>query len=324
MARQARVRFRRSMPDRGLAELLRGLRVSSVLLLIDRLSLRNSFVDGNADDDPTTVRVVRAAKILGLVSGVPPRWQGTYTTIGCDPQRWAQAIDLINHQRSYLTLIAALMPGRQPTPQEQFSSSPQEYRAFLLGVAASHESHASWLAGLPGLSELRTLVDLGGGLGTFASAWASSDPLRSAVLVDLPFIQDILDELSPKVTFEGVDLEHFDTLPRGDIYLLANVLHLLPQWRDVVRAVAHTMPQDSVLAIMEADADTPSGRLFDLQVHLRSGLRGGLMTRGDIAAAMSGVGLEQIAVMDTKDDSDPFDRSYALLLGRRTGTSDQW
>jgi hypothetical protein len=125
------------------------------------------------------------------------------------------------------------------------------------------------------------------------------------------------EALDERLRFLGADLLQHPSLPPGDIYLLANVLHLLPGWPEVLRHVGEQAPISSFIVIMEANPIGPAGRLFDLQVHLRSGGITGLLRPVDVKSILVSLGLSEVHVLETFDENDPFQREYQLWIAQK-------
>ena len=239
--------------------------------------------------------------------------------LAVDEVAWGMSVAILRHQATYLRLVSSKREpqGGRCTPQEQLAINPADYRDFLRGVSESHRIHAKLVADHPALSTASHLADLGGGLGAFSTAWITSRPDRSATLIDLPALENVIrDDMlpSPRISFYGIDLTKLDDLPRADVYLLSNVLHLLPEWRQVLRHVARCAPSGASIAIFEAERGGASGALFDLQVHLRSGCVGGLLDPAAIHEQLLTLGFQSIRSLPILDTMDPYERQYSLLI----------
>jgi ubiquinone/menaquinone biosynthesis C-methylase UbiE len=304
-------------------DLLREFRRATILLAVENCDLRETLIAGyTAASIPacTSDRVVLAAAALNMLEGIPLRWTEPYRTIAKDEHRWRRLIALIGHQKTYLQLAMEVNSRGIATvssPIEQLAVSPSEYLAFLQGVEASHWEHAKWFAQHPDFADSKHLVDLGGGLGTFSKSWIKESELRRATLVDFPQVAPFVSAevaLDDRLQFYGSDLSDLKELPAGDLYLLANVLHLVPDWKIILRTVVRLIAKPSLVCVFEADQYNESGRLFDLQVHLRSGGTGGLISPEDIRLALSSLGLTQLHELTFSDERDPFKRQYYLWV----------
>jgi ubiquinone/menaquinone biosynthesis C-methylase UbiE len=150
---------------------------------------------------------------------------------------------ILRHHASYLRLASELESriddSQRNDPCYQLQHHPGEYYDFLRGVDASHTVHAQWFAALPELEGRRHLIDIGGGLGTFSKSWIESDAKRSALVVDLPGVQPFFENVDrnhqTRIEFFGFDISLELPDLDGDVYLVANVLHLLREWRSVLK-----------------------------------------------------------------------------------------
>jgi hypothetical protein len=300
-------------------ELLRWLRRATVIAVCDRVGLVPALAGAEPlHDTAAALALARAAVVLGLASGDPPRWSDEMAEVVADRDRWRRLISLIEHQTSYLGIAGALGSDRtQSTPAAQLAAAPGDYHGFLRGVDASHRRHAAWVAALPALAGTTTLVDVGAGLGTFSWAWLAADPRRRAVLVDLPAVvpspPDDIDAARWRMV--GLDLLSAPALPAGDLHLFANVLHLLAPARRLA-IVAAAARAGGRIAIFEPSRDGDAGALFDLQVRLRSGFEGALFAAGEVEELLTGAGARAVAREDTADPDDPFGRSYHLWIAQ--------
>jgi hypothetical protein len=304
-------------------ELLRWLRRATVIAACDRLGLVPALAGAaRLPEGAAAAALARAAVALELASGDPPHWHGELAAIATAPERWQRLVALIDHQASYLGLVASLgVPASaSQTPEAQLTAAPGAYHGFLRGVDVSHRRHATWLAALPALASTTTLSDIGAGLGTFAWAWLVSDPRRRAVLLDLPAVVPSPPEgiASDRWRFVGADLRGAPPLPEGDLLLFANVLHLFgPALRAaIIAAASRALGAGGRVAIFEADPDGDAGALFDLQVRLRSGFEGGLLAASEVEALLAAAGTSMIERHDTADPDDPFGRRYRLWIGQ--------
>jgi hypothetical protein len=297
------------------------LRRATLILLIDRLTRI-------AQDTPEAIlpvtwdKVARAAVGCNLI-GVG-EVQQIRSIINHDNQEWRTIVSFVEHQLSYLRAADA---GFQTTstcePRAQLAADPRSYAGFLAGVAASHSMHAEFVASISELASARLLVDLGGGFGAYSAAWIHSQPSRRAILTDLSDVEAILPSNiteNSRIAFGGLDLlERPLALPRGDVYLLANVLHLFQHWDEILSDVAESLPPKAILVIMEASSTGNEGALFDLQVHIRSGFLGGLIDHERLTIVAARAGLKMQHEYQVSDEKDVFRRNYYVNVFVREG-----
>ncbi len=310
-------------------ELTRAFKIATVLISIAECGLHRDLISGyaisNAERPTTGDRAVLSAAALGLVRRAPDDrwlWVDGYSELAQDEKEWRRAIDVFLAQQSYVRLARSVnsTEGWTFSPSEQLRRSMDEYLHFLGGVDATQQENARYFVQLAQLREARQLVDLGGGLGTYSRAWVESDGQRQATVVDLPAVGSAYTGGGPwgeRLCFRGGDLMQLpeDALT-GDVYLFSNVLHLLPQWAEVVSRVAAGAHRGAWIVVIEASADGEAGVLFDFQVHLRSGGVGGLLPPAQVSSLFASL-LENTAVYELNHPEDPYERQYRIWLGQK-------
>lgn len=309
-----------------LEDLLMNLRKAIALLAIDNCELHQKLVSGYKIQQPpacTVDRVILSAYVLGLLEENANvfSWKSSYIPVIANNEDWKKTIDIIKHHETYLNLASIVNSStdiEKTTPKQQLAANPNEYFRFLGGVEASHHNHAEWFASIGDFEHLYHLIDLGGGLGTFSLAWVNSNQKRKAMLIDFPEIEGFLlkkARLNDRLVFLGMDLNECSQFEfQGDVYLLANILHLLPNWRRILFHVVDQIPPKSLLAILEANSSDKAGILFDFQVHLRSGGYGGLISTQEIDSAIVTANLRLLKKTENSDINDPFQRNYILWI----------
>lgn len=310
---------------------IKELRKIIVLLGIDSLKLRTLFTTPQQINIPPQTladRLVRAAVALGMMKNEKDGsvvWDESYIKLAQSPTEWKKMIELFNHHTSYLTLAHSL-----PLHQEehcpvasQLLKDPAAYKDFLTGVAVSHQQHSLWFANLPEFSGRKELVDLGSGLGTFSTAWVASEPDREAIMIDLPQVDSLLNKETSllkkknRLAFYGDNLINpsFEQVNK-DIYLLANVLHLIPDPSALMKYISRQAGPYSLICIFEATNNNEPGILFDLQVSIRSEGRSGLLSDQEITDLFEQTNLTVCSEILHFDPLDPFNRTYKLWIAK--------
>ena len=301
------------------AQLEAALREAVVLVAADRANL----LAGEDSPLPTTPRsesaakIVLAAETLGLTyrdSAGSLRWTERVRTEASDAQQRQKLCAMLPLYATYITLAATGDETSAP-PKTQLSTDPHAYRCFLEAVHVSNLEHAAWVAALPAFAAAKTLVDVGGGYGTFALAWVGSSPERDAVVVDLPGVAELSPE-HPRIRRISADLlEGCELPPGGDVYFFANVLHLLTNWRDVLGEARSAARQSgAMLAVYEARPDGSAGTWFDLQIHLRSGRVTSLLDPREIEEALDAATGGESARFSYSAPGDPLRREFQLTV----------
>ena len=172
-------------------------------------------------------------------------------------------------------------PNRFGTGYYAYMSAPERsYEAERFELSSESVNPFVLRTVLPVLQwdSMKTLVDLGGGYGSFACGILRRFPEMSARVVDQAHIaahaRDLMAPRFPDVidrcAFEAGDL--FDTvLPGADCYLLKTILH---DWPDpaalhILQRVRDAMRDDSQLTIIESvkrsEADDEVGTVMDVK-----------------------------------------------------------
>jgi predicted O-methyltransferase YrrM len=143
-------------------------------------------------------------------------------------------------------------------------------RHFTLALAGRAKNVAPALAAAVPLSDVRTLLDLGGGTGIYSIAWLQKHPSLRAIVFDRPEVLKIAAEFAADYgvaqRLETVAGDMFrDELPTGcDAILLSNILHDWdePECQQLIHRCAAALP--------------PGGRLLIHDVFLNDNLDGPL------------------------------------------------
>jgi len=188
-------------------------------------------------------------------------------------------------------LATSLTTGKRPQDQQPFSSDRAQAKRLLGALDLHAQQIAPYLIEQLPLAGCRTLLDVGGGLGTFASAFCRHYPKLQATLVEHPKIVPLARRaigdsgMAKRVRVMGLDFSR-DALPRGfDTVFLSNVLHghgvaenrsLLRQLhgclnpggrlilRDVFMSRDRTGPEWATLFSVALLLHTPQGRCYAL------------------------------------------------------------
>ena len=128
-------------------------------------------------------------------------------------------------------LATALITGKRPTMQKPFFSDHRKAERLLHGLDLHAREVAPYLIKKLTLNRCKTLLDVGGGLGTFSIAFCRFYPRLRATLVEHPYIVPLARRavraagMAKRVRVIGMDFSR-ETLPRGfDTVFVSNVLH---------------------------------------------------------------------------------------------------
>jgi SAM-dependent methyltransferase len=253
-----------------------------------------------AADVPALRRAMRALDSVGVVASAG-RDRYTLTPVGVrlrvdapDSMRdffIAETDDV--HRRSWDQLVDAIKTGK-PRPQtvfgmaafEYYGAHPDEGAQFGRAMANVSAMSAAGVLDHYDFGGARTIVDVGGGNGSFVRAILGRVPGPDGVIFDLPYIAPQandsieLDKLSARCRFEAGDF--FQEVTAGaDLYLLRFVLH---DWNDEAS-------QRILTAVRKAIA--PGGRLLVVEMLVPEPNEPGMVQLMDMNMLVMTGGLER-------------------------------
>jgi precorrin-6B methylase 2 len=197
--------------------------------------------------------------------------------------------------QSWGGLAAVLVAGERPKTQEPFESDRKKAERLLRSLDLDAREIAPYLIKKLPLSRSQTLLDVGGGLGTFSVAFCHRYPRLRATLIEhprvLPLARRAVEKagMARRVQVVGADFSR-DALPQGfDTVFVSNVLHahstaenqslllklqrcLNPHGQLIVRDVfmnrQRTAPEWGTLFSVLLLLHTPQGRCYALdEIH---------------------------------------------------------
>ncbi len=172
---------------------------------------------------------------------------------------------------------------------------PRGYHAHL--VRAGRDT-ARALASLLGGA---TLLDLGGGAGTYTAAILEADPQTTATLVELPAIlplaREHLGAFGDRVRFVEGDARRIALGDGHAVALLANVLHLHDEasCAALCAIAARAVAPGGAVCVLDLDAATAEGVWFALNMALYTD-GGGVYSTQTLRDWLVGAGLVDVAV----------------------------
>jgi hypothetical protein len=258
---------------------------------------------------PTLSRLLRAAAPTGLLRTVSP---GTYElteagqvlldgtellrTRWCTvPEVWTSIGELTETVRS----------GKSPFVQRHgntynfLATRPEESAAFDALMVANHGGVAEKVASSDAFPSTGTVVDVGGGKGTFLAAILRARPALRGILLEL---ERTVDAAREYLTASGVASscevvagDFFKAVPSGaDVYLLASIIH---NWDDdeavdILRTVRAAIPEQGRLLLVDVvlpDDDRPHpGK--DMDIRMLTMHEGKERSRSEFSALLSSAG----------------------------------
>ncbi len=149
-----------------------------------------------------------------------------------DPRYMGHIIMHHHHLMSgWARLDEAVTSGRPIRDRVSHDDDEAVRESFLMGMFNLASLIAPRIAHSVSLSGRRTLLDLGGGPGTYAIHFCLANPGMSAVVYDLPTTRSLAEgtiarfDLSRRITFTSGDF-HADPVPSGfDVVWISHILH---------------------------------------------------------------------------------------------------
>ncbi|UCE20394.1 MAG: methyltransferase [Gemmatimonadota bacterium] len=197
------------------------------------------------------------------------------------------------------------VPPEEPHGEEVVAEK-ERTRDYILAMENIGRISADRLAENIDLTDVQLLLDLGGGPGTYAVAFARQYPGLRAVVYDLPEVCPITEEqiaqegFTDRVTTKAGDFL-VDELGSGyDMIFVSNVLHMysLVEIRHILSKCFHALNPDGRIAVkdffLNEDRSGPLfSQLFAVNMLLRT-RAGDTYTFGQIEGALTEAGLRRL------------------------------
>lgn len=160
---------------------------------------------------------------------------------------------------SWAQLADAVTTGAQIRGNDSHDDNGTVRESFLMGMFNLASLLAPRITQAVGLPACRSLLDLGGGPGTYAIYFCIANPDLSAVVYDLPTSRAFAEktvssfDLSKRITFTPGDY-HIDPLPFGfDAVWMSHVLHIdgFEACSSLLRKAVATLNPGGILMVQE-------------------------------------------------------------------------
>lgn len=181
------------------------------------------------------------------------------------------------------------------------------------------------VAALPEFKRARTLLDIGGGHGLYAIAFAEMNPELDATVFDLPPVTEVTREfierydMNERVSVIGGDFA-MDEIGQGyDIVFASDVFYRKPDALSGIFEKIHGALNDSGSIMLKHwvlnDDRTapPTSVLFDLMLSLRGGDWHHIYTRGEYIELLKGAGFSSLRLLDISSQVSP----SLLIIGSK-------
>jgi O-methyltransferase domain/Dimerisation domain len=257
-------------PEGRIWNLLRGALATRTLGIVAELGVADALADGprpvtelarETGADPDTLhRLLRALASDGVFAETEP---GMFeNTEASEVLRAGGGWDDFAHlfggvwHRTASELDAS---GEPPFPRifgtdfwDWLAQHPEERAAFDRAMEQGWESRVERVAAVDWRGD-ETVVDVGGGNGSLLVQLLSRRPGLRGIVLDLPETNRDEAELG-NAGIEFVAGDFFQSVPRGDVYILSTILH---DWDDeraaaILRTIRAAAPDDGRLLVVES------------------------------------------------------------------------
>lgn len=250
-----------------------------------------------------------------LRSDHPYSLREAYPLLPADVEAWAH----LTH--SLRTGTAAFDAVHGTDYWGHMAAHPEQSARFDASQRAVSRREARWLVPAYDWGRFATIVDVGGGNGTFLAAVLAAHPGLHGTLFDQPHVVSsagpVLAERGVTDRAEVVGGSFFDAVPAGaDAYVIKRALYDLDDGAaaEVLRVIRSAMRADSTLLVIEPVVEPGDefdwGKLYDLLLLVMRG--GGGRTPDQMSTLLAKAGLEPAGVTRT--------RSLSISEVRPTGT----
>jgi hypothetical protein len=184
---------------------------------------------------------------------------------------------------------------------------PDEGQVFHEAMAGKSFAQIGPILEAYDFSGLRTIGDIGGGLGHLLNAVLARAPQARGVLFDLPqVIERARANPNPRIDYVGGDFFK-NPIPPCDVYMMMTVLH---DWSDeesiaILKNVMSTAPSNAKVLILEGvvQPDARDSFLLDLDIEMLVMTTGRERTRKEWDAVIAGAGMRLARVIQAGQSS---------------------
>jgi predicted O-methyltransferase YrrM len=309
---------------------------SRILLTAYELGVFTALGDGQktsaevasalATDPRATDRLMNALAVLGLLQKEGGKFAnsaaaGRYLVAG-KPEYMAGLGHTVNLWDSWSTLTDAVRAGKSVFERPTGEAGERRTRHFIAAMHAGGSARAERLVAMLELAGVSRVLDVGGGSGAYAMAFARARDGITVTVFDLPHVTPLTREyvaaagLSDKIDVVEGDA-NVDELPRGyDLVFMSQLLHsnspaeneaLIANGAASLNAGGRLVIQDFV--VDDGRTGPPQPVIFALNMLVNTAA-GDTYTEAEIRGWMEAAGLADVARVDT-------DVETTLMIGNK-------
>ena len=192
---------------------------------------------------------------------------------------------------------------------EHLAEKPEQAKLFNEMMIGFHGEEPPAIAEGYDFSEIKTIVDVGGGTGNLLTTILQAYPEMQGILFDLPHVaeeaQDLIETKNLSANCTIVSGSFFDSVPKGgDVYILSHIIH---DWSEeqclqILENCRSAMSADARLLVIEMvippGNDFHPAKLLDLQMLTVAG--GQERTKEEYAELLGRSGFDLVKIIPTK------------------------
>lgn len=327
-------------PRSTLLHLINGYRVTQAIHVAAKLGIADLLADGPRGSDDLAVateshpdalyRLLRALATVGVFREEPER-RFSLTELGAGLRSdvpdsvagWAALVGEPYYWQAWGELEHGIRTGENAfrhvhgtDPWTYRARDPQRSAGFDRAMTSLSRQVVAAVLAAYDFGRFRTVVDVGGGNGTFLAAILARHPATRGVLFDQPHVVSgagpILEGAGVAGRCEVVGGSFFEALPRGgDAYLLKSILH---DWEDgdcirILQACRRAMADGAALLVVERELGAPNeaadAKFSDLNMLAVPG--GRERTDDEYAALFAAAGIRFVGVTSSASGTGLFE-----------------
>jgi len=302
-------------PEALLWDFLRGATMTRALGIVADLGLADALADGprpvedlareaGADAD-TLHRLLRALASDGVFAEEEPgTFRNTPASELLRSEGWGDFAHLFGGVWHRAVGALDAEAGEAAFPRtfgtefwEWLAAHPEERAAFDRAMVNGNDGRVERLTSV-GWRGDETVVDVGGGNGALLIELLQRQPGLRGIVFDLP--ETTRDEASFGDRIEFVAGNFFESVPRGDVYVLSTILH---DWDDeraaaILRTIHASAPPDARLLVLDAvlaPGNEPQGAKW-LDLLMLAQFNGRERDEAQWRALLAGAGFEPVRI----------------------------
>ncbi len=292
-------------PEARMMKFILGKWISKPIHVAAKLGIADILAEGSRNIDyisemtgthpPSLYRMMRALSSVGVFAETEDRVFVNTPLSECLAENRLRSASLMFHSewhdKMWDNLLYSVETGNPAFEKlygepafDWFEKHPEEARVFHEANSFKAASSHRVIADVYDFAGIKTVTDVGGGLGSLMIEILKANPAMKGVVAELPetacHLAEVIRENKLESRMTAVECDFFKVIPAGsDAYLLSHVIHDWPDEKciQILRNCRKAIGSDGRLLIVEAvippGNDFSISKLLDLEVLLMGGGR---------------------------------------------------